>query len=96
MRTLFIAGSLIALSSAAAFADAQHLHATLVNPPKEQSFLLDSVAWRCDGTSCVSASPLQDAGPRGQCRALAKKVGPVASFEDFDSAKLQACNAAKG
>jgi hypothetical protein len=94
-RTLLIGVSLIALSGTRAFADTSgHWHATLVNPAKERTFVAGSVAWRCDGTSCASATP--DWGPKALCRALAKSAGPVASFEGLDAAQLQACNGTKG
>jgi hypothetical protein len=96
MRTLLIAASLIALTSAGAFADADHMHATLVNPAKERSFIAASVVWHCDGTSCVTNSSLLEMGPKGLCRALAKKEGPIASFDELDTAQLEKCNATKG
>ena len=96
-RTLLIGVSLIVLSGTRAFADTSgHWHATLANPAKERTFVAGSVAWHCDGTSCVTASPRSDLGPEGMCRALAKSAGPVASFEGLDATQLQACNGTKG
>jgi hypothetical protein len=97
MRTFLIAASLLALSTAGAVAYAEQLHATLANPANEESFIIDNVAWNCDGTSCVTTSSRKGGlGEFGQCRALVRKVGPVARFEDLDSGQLQQCNRATG
>ena len=96
MRRMFlIAASLLAISSAGAMADTEHLHATLASPAKTKSFLTGSVAWHCDGTACVTASPLQENGPKGLCRALVRTAGQVTEFEGLDASQLQACNGAK-
>jgi hypothetical protein len=95
-RTLLLGVSLIALSGTGAFADTSgHWHATLVNSAKERTFLAGDVAWHCDGTSCVTASPSPGLGSKRLCRALAKSAGPVASFEGLDAAQIQACNGTK-
>ena len=94
-RTLLIAASLLAVSTAGAFADSEHLHATLAAPAKSKTFLTGSVAWHCDGTACVTASPLMENGPKGLCRALARTAGQVTEFEGLDASQLQACNGSK-
>ena len=93
MRTLLIAASLIAISCVGAFAASQPVKATLAAAAKEKSFVAGAVAWHCDGTSCMTASVVND-GPKGLCRDLARRTGEIASFDGLDAAQLAKCNEA--
>jgi hypothetical protein len=94
MRSFLIAVSMIAISSVAASAASKPVVATLAAAAKEKSFVAGNVVWRCDGTSCATASVVND-GPKSLCRDLARKVGEVATFEGLDAEQLTKCNASK-
>lgn len=93
-RSLLVAVSLIVISSAGTFAKTERIQATLANAPKEHSFIAGDVAWRCDGADCMSASEASESDA-SLCRELSRTAGPVATFQNFDAAKLDKCNGVK-
>jgi hypothetical protein len=85
----------LSLLSATAFAKGEPLVATLSKPVEKQKPVLASMIWRCEGTTCTSASP-QQGSPSAACRAVAKRFGPVVSFTsakgEFTQEQLAQCN----
>ena len=52
--------------------------------------------WNCAGDTCrADATTDRTLGLEG-CRALAKEVGPVASYSTFDAVRLAKCDAGLG
>lgn len=95
MSRLFVAAlGLVAISTTSAMA-ATPLTATLAAPAAKQKPVLASIIWRCEGTTCVSASTV-NVSDSSACRAVAKSLGKVTAFTSargaFDEAKLAKCN----
>ncbi len=96
-RILSSAAATLALTFAGA-AFAGPITATLQNPQASQGQVIAaSAVWNCAGATCVShLAPDASEGVSG-CRALAKQVGPLASYagqrKPLDAAALAKCNA---
>jgi hypothetical protein len=95
MSRKFIAAlAFVALSAGSAFAQTPFT-ATLAAPATKQKPVLASIVWRCEATSCVSASTLTVSDGTA-CRAIARSFGTVTAFSSehgqFDDAKLAKCN----
>jgi hypothetical protein len=71
------------------------LRATLAAAPAEPSFVVREQMWRCTGAVCTAAA--SNSRPLVLCMALARKAGPVMSFEAAGMALgtelLARCNA---
>lgn len=84
--TLLSAGSVLAETP---------LVATLAKPTEKQKPVLASMIWRCEASTCTSASPSQGS-PSAACRAVAKRFGQVVSFTstkgEFSADQLAQCN----
>lgn len=93
-RKLFVAAAFLAMSASSAFA-ATPLSATLAEPATKAKPVLASVIWRCEATTCTSASTV-NVSDATACRAIAKEFGKVTAFTSgrgaFDEAKLAKCN----
>lgn len=85
----------LSLLSASAFAAEVPLVAALSKSIDKQKPVLASMIWRCEATTCTSASPSQGS-PSAACRAVAKRFGPVVSFTsskgEFSQEQLTQCN----
>ena len=80
-----------------AFADGRTV-ATLRQPiAAPTQFVAGGAAWRCEGTSCVASATMDETFGPTQCHAVARQVGPIASFQDeahaLQPAALDRCNA---
>jgi hypothetical protein len=86
------------LSSTAAFGSTSHYTAATLAQPLNQKkeFVVNGNAFRCDGSTCVLASPPQDAGSVRTCRALHREVGTLTAYvaegKSFDADRLAKCN----
>jgi hypothetical protein len=98
MRRIISAAATALVLSFAGAAFAGPITATLASPPASQGQVIAaSAVWTCTGATCVShLAPDASEGVSG-CRALAKQVGPLASYsgerKSLDAAALAKCNA---
>lgn len=71
------------------------LVAKLSKSVEKQKPVLASMIWRCEESTCTSASPSQGS-PSAACRAVAKRFGQVVSFTsskgEFSQDQLAQCN----
>jgi hypothetical protein len=96
IRKAIILTALVTLVSASAYARSGPLQATIAQAPKEKSMIAGSIIWKCEATSCVSASDTSSTSAANACRSLAIALGEVTSFTAtkgaFDEAQLKKCN----
>lgn len=94
-RRVMLTVALSLLSAGSVLAAETPLVATLSKPIDKQKPVLASMIWRCEATTCTSASPSQGS-PSAACRAVAKRFGQVVSFTsskgDFSQDQLAQCN----
>lgn len=98
LHTLAAACAAIAsLSATAAFASepvTAKLQAPVASPVK---FIAGGAIFACDGDTCVASAATSQTFSAATCKAVAAKVGAVASFESrkaLDDARLAQCNTA--
>ena len=95
MRTIILAAA-IAAFAAPAFA-AGSWTAVPVQPSTKTAFAGSAVIWTCAAGGCHATSDTFTADELSECKALARKLGPISSFTGraaFAEARLAACNAA--
>ena len=99
IRKAIILSALMTLVSASAYAKSGPMQATVTEAPKEKSLIAGSIIWKCDGTSCVTASDTSSTSGANACRSLALAASPVSSFTTakgaFDEAQIKKCNGNK-
>jgi hypothetical protein len=98
LRSLAAAcAALVSLSATAAFAAepvTAKLQAPVATPVK---FIAGGAIFACDGDTCVAGSATSQTFATATCKAVAAKVGPIATFEgrkSLDQSRLAECNAA--
>jgi hypothetical protein len=98
MKLQFLAAcaALATLSAGAAFA-AEPVTAKLAAPVAEKvKFIAGGAMFNCEGDTCVAAAATSQTFATATCKAVADKVGVVASFEGrrpLDETRLADCNA---
>lgn len=97
-NALSMACALVALAMAgSALADGS-VKATLESPVAGHAKLIAAHAvFNCEGTTCVAVTAPDDANDAYACKDLAKKVGRIASYQEFkplDEKSLAKCNTA--
>jgi hypothetical protein len=96
LRILAACAALATLSAGAAFA-AEPVTAKLSAPVAEKvKFIAGGAMFNCEGDACVALAPTSQTFATATCKAIADKVGPVASFESrkpLDETRLADCNA---
>lgn len=94
-RRIIVTIALTLLSAGSAVAAETTLVATLSKSVDKQKPVLASMIWRCEATTCTSASTAQGS-PSAACRAVAKRFGQVVSFTtskgEFSQDQLAQCN----
>jgi len=98
LHTLAVACAAVAsLSATAAFAAdsvTAKLQAPVASPVK---FIAGGAIFNCEGDTCVANVPTSQTFSSSTCKAVAAKVGAVATFEGrkaLDASRLAECNAA--
>jgi hypothetical protein len=98
LRTLAAAcAALASLSATAAFAAepvTAKLQAPVTTPVK---FIAGGAIFACEGDTCIASVPTSQTFATATCKAVAAKVGAVATFagrKSLDEARLAECNAA--
>lgn len=96
LRTLAAAcAALASLTAAPAFA-ADAVTAKLQTPVAAKTkFIAGGAMFVCEADACVAAAPTSQTFATATCKAVADKVGPVASFEGrkaLDDGRLADCN----
>lgn len=97
LRILAAAAALASLSATAAFAAepvTAKLQAPLASPVK---FIAGGAIFACEGDTCVASSATSQTFATSTCKAVAAKVGAIASFEGrktLEDARLAECNTA--
>jgi len=97
LRTLAAAcAALVSLSATAALAS-DPVTAKLAQPLAQPTkFVAGGAVFVCEGDACVARAAMSNTYSVETCKAVAAKVGSIASFSDhrtFDTARLSACNA---
>ncbi|MFC3067947.1 CC_3452 family protein [Phenylobacterium soli] len=98
LQTLAAAcAALVSLSATAAFAS-EPVTAKLQAPVAEKTkFIAGGAMFVCEGDACVANAPTSQTFATSTCKAIASKVGAVASFsarKALDDARVTECNAA--
>ena len=99
MKTfLSTACAVLALAAAGSTLAEGTVHATLESPVDGHTKLIAAHAvFNCEGASCVAVIAPDDASGVYACRDLARRVGRIASYEEFkplDDKALAQCNTA--
>ena len=98
MKLLTLAAAcaaLVTLSAAPAFAAepvVAKLQTAVAQPTK---FIAGGAMFTCESDSCVATAATSETFSSTTCKAVAAKVGPIASFtalKPMDDARLGACN----
>lgn len=93
-RSLVSAAALALFSASAAYADSDIFTVQLQAPTSETTVAARNTVWTCEGEIC-RARP-NHAVSVSACRALAREVGPVASYgtdeRQLTEEQLAACN----
>jgi hypothetical protein len=98
LRTLAAAcAALSTLTFAGAAFAAEPVTAKLQAPVAEKTkFIAGGAMFVCEADACVAQVPTSQTFSTNTCKAVANKVGPVASFEgrkSLEAARLADCNA---
>ena len=98
LRTLAAAcAALVSLSATAALA-AEPVTAKLQQPLAQPTkFIAGGAIFACEADACVASVPMSQTFSTATCKAVAAKVGAVASFggrKSLEDARLSECNAA--
>ncbi len=68
--------------------------AELTAPPRDNVYIINDTAFRCNGTACQAGKSTSSA--RSLCARFVRKAGPVSAFshngEAFDAEALAKCN----
>lgn len=87
-------GAAVALPVSATAQTGAYYTATLEQPASDSRAVAAGVAWMCQGTTCIANQGT--ARPVRVCRALARKLGAIASFrsegENLTDDQLAKCN----
>lgn len=97
VRILAALAAVASLTAGGAFA-AEPVTARLSQPVAQKTrFIAGGALFVCEADACHAAAPSTETLSTAACRAVAAKVGPVASFtgrEALDANKLAKCNTA--
>lgn len=95
LQILAACAALATLSAGQAFA-ADAITAKLASPVVAKTkFIAGGAMFNCDADACVALAPTSQTFAVSTCKAIADKVGVVASFEgrkSLDNGKLADCN----
>jgi hypothetical protein len=95
LQILAACAALASLTAGQALA-ADAVTAKLASPVAAKTkFIAGGAMFNCDGDACVAAAPTSQTFAVSTCKAIADKVGVVASFEgrkSLDEGKLADCN----
>jgi hypothetical protein len=94
---LFIVTSIAIGLGTSAMAQTPRYSATLAEPlAAKKELIVNSNAWRCEGSTCSLVSPPNDPFSVRSCHELARLVGTIAAYgsgnRTFDADKLAKCN----
>lgn len=93
---LVLAASLVGAAVDSARAAEMGYVAMLAGPAPREQFVAHGLLWRCAGARCTA--PAANSRPAIVCEALARTIGPLATFasgsDPFDGEALARCNAA--
>lgn len=99
LQILAACAALATLSAGSAFAG-DVITAKLASPVAEKTkFIAGGAMFSCEADACVAAAPSSQTFAASTCKAIADKVGLVASFEGrkaLEADKLASCNAKAG
>ena len=97
MTRLLAAAAALALTAGAAVASETSLTATLAQPVASPAkFVAGGAVWNCEGDTCVSGVATSRTMSVRACAALAREVGPIASYggrNQMEAERLAKCNA---
>lgn len=96
LQILAACAALVTLSAGSALAG-DPITAKLASPVAEKTkFIAGGAMFNCEADACVALAPTSQTFAASTCKAIADKVGVVASFEGrktLDADKLAGCNA---
>lgn len=97
LQTLAAACVAISFLSAGAALAGEPVTAKLQQPVAEKTkFIAGGAMFVCEADACVAAAPTSQTFAAATCKAVAAKVGPLASFQarkSLDADRLGDCNA---
>ena len=94
---VMLAALAIASSIESRAADVSYVAETASTALRQGAVSAGEVAWQCESVKCIGIGPWATP-PMSLCVALAREVGPMRVFAQFDPRDVAACNeaAAKG
>ena len=94
-RVVLIALAGCAGTTSARAEDVSYLAETLAPAKRQGAVSAGNVAWQCDDRRCVGIGPWATP-PSSLCASLAREVGALRSFAQFNEREIAACNGAAG